>query len=28
VTEEMVDAFFRDRWSVAAHPLATLENTR
>jgi enoyl-CoA hydratase/carnithine racemase len=24
VTDEMVDAFFRDRWSAAAHPLATL----
>jgi enoyl-CoA hydratase/carnithine racemase len=24
VTDEMVDAFFRDRWSTAAHPLATL----
>jgi enoyl-CoA hydratase/carnithine racemase len=28
VTDEMVNAFFRERWSVAAHPLATLENTR
>jgi enoyl-CoA hydratase/carnithine racemase len=24
VTDDMVDAFFRDRWSTAAHPLATL----
>ncbi len=24
VTDEMVDAFFRDRWSAAAHPLAAL----
>jgi enoyl-CoA hydratase/carnithine racemase len=24
VTDDLVDAFFRDRWSTAAHPLATL----
>ncbi|MEP6883128.1 MAG: enoyl-CoA hydratase/isomerase family protein [Gammaproteobacteria bacterium] len=26
VTDTMVNAFFRDRWAGAAHPLATLEN--
>jgi enoyl-CoA hydratase/carnithine racemase len=26
VTEPMVDAFFRERWSEATHPLANLEN--
>jgi hypothetical protein len=25
VTDAMVDAFFRNRWAAAAHPLATLE---
>ena len=25
VTEDMVEAFFRDRWAGAAHPLAGLE---
>ena len=24
VTDDMVDAFFRERWNGAAHPLATL----
>ncbi|HEY2679005.1 MAG TPA: enoyl-CoA hydratase/isomerase family protein [Steroidobacteraceae bacterium] len=28
VTDAMVDAFFRARWSKEAHPLAGLENTR
>jgi hypothetical protein len=26
VTEAMVDAFFRSRWSTAAHPFANLDN--
>jgi enoyl-CoA hydratase/carnithine racemase len=26
VTDAMVDAFFRNRWSASGHPLATLEN--
>jgi enoyl-CoA hydratase/carnithine racemase len=26
VTEVMIDAFFRERWSAAAHPLANLES--
>jgi enoyl-CoA hydratase/carnithine racemase len=28
VTDAMVDVFFRERWTAAAHPLATLENAR
>jgi enoyl-CoA hydratase/carnithine racemase len=27
VTDAMVEAFFRERWSAAAHPLATLANS-
>jgi hypothetical protein len=26
VTEPMIDAFFRDRWRSAEHPLAALES--
>ena len=26
VTEPMIEAFFRERWSAAAHPLANLES--
>jgi hypothetical protein len=26
VTEAMIEAFFRERWSAAAHPLADLES--
>jgi hypothetical protein len=26
VTDAMIDAFFRHRWSAAAHPFATFDN--